>query len=853
MVNRVLEMISVETDFDKSVNVLLSMTGRELHSDRCYVCMFHDNCSYSVNTHEWVSRPELAEIQNLQHVPMPDDNWMRLLARREPVVIVDTSIPPDNFHKTIAILAPQNIKSIFVVGLWAGGKLSGILGVDYVDHSQAFSENILQTLTNAARLYDIVCERYRNHQEIERKNTELRNREALFDLIINALSANIFVKDADDHFRYVMANRKFADFVGKSANEVVGKTDRDLFASQDDCEWFESRDAEIMKSGQSRNFPETVYGADQKKYQFQTIKTPCVGPTGEKLLLGISVDTTPNVDLSKSREIIRQCLETLVLNPNLEDGVSRSIEQVREYVKADRIYIFQFDFAQNTGSIYKEFCNQGRPRLLSGLQWVPLSSAFDWKNTFRENCFMNVPDAQEETSLKRFGSYYGKIVLELDCRSLYCHRLLIDGKLWGYLGIVYENSPRILNSNELDFVQSAARFVEIMIRHEHMQSELLQALKEAKSAEKAKSYFLATMSHEIRTPLNAVIGFSEILKDGTLPPETQKSYLNDISVAGNALLALINDVLDLSKLEAGQMVFSPGETDFPALVSEVLTVFQQWLRDKKLKTEIHIDPMPTLLLDKGRMRQILFNLMGNAVKFTDRGHIDFTCSFTPSGDSSGTLRFSLADTGCGISEEDQKRLFQPFVQSNAVRGTQAERNGTGLGLAIIRRMLERINGEITLESKLGQGSVFTVEMRKVEYVVKRHVNVSGEAAPLETPHHISGKVLVVDDVVMNLKVTQAMLKKIGVESEIANGAEAALACLEKTDIKLVLCDLWMPVMNGDELARKIRKLYSDRKIKIAALTADTETGSAFDMSEFDAVLHKPVNMGRLRELLANLG
>ena len=384
--------------------------------------------------------------------------------------------------------------------------------------------------------------------------------------------------------------------------------------------------------------------------------------------------------------------------------------------------------------------------------------------------------------------------------------------------------------------------------------ELQLSRDEAKQAEKAKSYFLATMSHEIRTPLNAVIGFSEILKDGTLPPETQKSYLNDISVAGNALLSLINDVLDLSKLESGQMVFTPVETDFPALVKEVSMIFQQCFRDKKLKNIIRINPMPTLLIDKLRMRQILFNLVGNAVKFTEHGHIEFSGSFTPVGDSSGTLCFSIADTGCGISEEDRKRLFQPFVQSNAIRGTQTAHNGTGLGLAIIRRMLERLNGEITLKSEPGKGSTFTVTMREIGYLVKHHVNEPDVSEPLSVSPLISGQVLVVDDISMNLRVTGAMLKKIGVDSVIANSPEAALKCLrENNRITLVLCDLWMPEMNGDELARKIRKLYPARMLKLVALTADTENGETFDMNAFDGILHKPVNVEALRKTVAEFG
>lgn len=853
LVNRALEMISVENDFDKSVNSLLEMIGQNLHANRCYVCRFTDNDAYSDNTHEWVSNPSLAEIQSLQHVPTPD-TFYTFLRQGKPIVINDTRKPSENFDDILEFLRRQHIKSIFVIDLHLDGKLAGFLGIDFTESFHVFNEAIHQMLGNATKLYGIACERAKNLRLIEEKNVELRNQAALLDLVINSQPAHIFAKNADDHFRYVMANRRFADFVGKPLNEIVGKTDCELFANSEDTQWFEQRDMEVMSCGMSQNFPESAVGSDGKRVQFQTVKTPCIGPTGENLLLGISLDITRMANLNESHEIIQKCLETLVLNPNLEDGISCAIEQVRKYIGADRIYFFKFDFEKKNDCFRKDFHAQGSCEMFELGKEIPFSTSFDWMTHFRDNCFLSFPDLQEKSILSKFAPFYTQIIRSNDIRSLYGHRLLIDGKLWGYVGIVYEKHKRVLDHDELNFVQSAARFVEIVIQHEHMQSELLRALKEAKAAEKAKSYFLATMSHEIRTPLNAVIGFAEILKDGTLPAETQKSYLNDISLAGQALLALINDVLDLSKLEAGQMVFTPVETDFSVLVNEVSAIFKQRFSEKKLENIICIDTMPTLLLDKLRMRQILFNLIGNAVKFTDKGHIEIRGTFTPVGDSSGTLCFSVSDTGCGISSEDQKRLFQPFVQSNAIRGTTVAQSGTGLGLAIIRRMASRCNGEISLESEPGKGSKFTVTMRDIGYVIKRHVSTPKTKESVFATHPIKGRVLVIDDVDLNLKVTAAMLRKIGIDSSTANSPEEALELLKQSDnFTVILCDLWMPLMNGDKLARKIRRLYPERKLKLIALTADTETNGNFDMSEFDAVLLKPITIESLQKTFLTTG
>ena len=170
--------------------------------------------------------------------------------------------------------------------LRCSGELCGFLGVDFVDHYNTFSDSMLQMLKNAAKLYNIVCERSGNLKLIEEKNEELRSREALLNKVINSLSANIFAKNADDKFRYVIANQHFADFVGKKPEEIIGKTDRDLFDRIEDQDWFESNDKNVILSGKSQSFPETVFNAQGQKIKRQTVKTPCSAPNGKKTAAG---------------------------------------------------------------------------------------------------------------------------------------------------------------------------------------------------------------------------------------------------------------------------------------------------------------------------------------------------------------------------------------------------------------------------------------------------------------------------------------------------------------------------------------------------------------------------------------
>ncbi len=382
------------------------------------------------------------------------------------------------------------------------------------------------------------------------------------------------------------------------------------------------------------------------------------------------------------------------------------------------------------------------------------------------------------------------------------------------------------------------------------QKRLVAAVEKAQNADRAKSYFLATMSHELRTPLNAVIGFSELLQNEKLPQEEHDDYLHSINLAGNSLLMLINDVLDLSKLEAGRVVFTPQATDLKKVLEETQAVFQYKVKQKRLNLSVVCEDVPPLKLDGLRVRQIMLNLIGNSVKFTEHGGIKVGVEFRKTKDGIGDLQVDVCDTGIGIAPGAREKIFAPFVQSDALRDSHAY-NGTGLGLAISRRLAEQMGGCIRLESEVGRGSRFTLELNNVE------IDAPGEAAvPDEAESHDlyadfeHAKILLVDDVEMNLKVLQAMLRKMDMECVCANSPSEALEILKKDKgFRLVLTDLWMPGMNGDELARKIKSLDGGADIRVIAVTADAEIRRNFDTGSFSGVLLKPLTREKLESVL----
>ncbi len=382
--------------------------------------------------------------------------------------------------------------------------------------------------------------------------------------------------------------------------------------------------------------------------------------------------------------------------------------------------------------------------------------------------------------------------------------------------------------------------------------QLKEAVEDARAADRAKSYFLSTMSHEIRTPLNAVIGFTEMLQDPEISEKERVEFLNAIKFAGNSLLTLINGVLDLSKLDAGKMKINKTVTDMSKMFNETLLIFKQKAAEKDLTLKLECsEKLPLLTVDQARVRQILLNLLGNAMKFTHSGGVVVNTRFTPDNDEKGTFVFSVSDTGIGISEDFKEKLFMPFTQQDAIRGGNRKYEGTGLGLSICHKLLNVLDGNISVDSIEGKGSTFTVTLRNVSYEIQTNDTVV--PAPAQRPKNADKdgrfRVLVVDDQPANLMLLNSLLRRNGLKSIAVESGKEALQLLEEREFDVVLTDLWMPEMNGMELAMKIRERMKDTDLKIFAITADVDADSNFKLELFNGIMLKPLSGERVKRLL----
>jgi signal transduction histidine kinase/ActR/RegA family two-component response regulator len=368
----------------------------------------------------------------------------------------------------------------------------------------------------------------------------------------------------------------------------------------------------------------------------------------------------------------------------------------------------------------------------------------------------------------------------------------------------------------------------------------------AQEANAAKSAFLATMSHEIRTPLNGVLGMVDVLRETRLDNK-QHSYLEKIHLSGTALLSLIDDILDYSRVEAGQIKLDKRDFDPRHLLQELLFVVSTQAEKKGVGLQMAIDPkVPEVLFgDAGRLRQVLLNLLGNAVKFTDSGEVKLSLEILPEKEGGNRLRFSVSDTGIGIDEEALEHLFDRFHQAD--NSITRRYGGTGLGLAIVRELVTLMGGDIRVESQPGRGSRFQIDLSLP----------TGTKLTQEEEHraHIplpALNILVVDDDGINRLVASELLTRDGHRVVAVDSGAAALSHIDKEAFDIVLMDLGMPEMDGLEATRRLRSAGSS--LPIIGLTAHVlpEQQQACRDVGMNAVIHKPVQAEKLRRLIVNI-
>ncbi|MDD5249030.1 MAG: PAS domain S-box protein [Rhodocyclaceae bacterium] len=424
---------------------------------------------------------------------------------------------------------------------------------------------------------------------------------------------------------------------------------------------------------------------------------------------------------------------------------------------------------------------------------------------------LGVPDIDPNFDAGRFGENIERLSRQ-GGMQFESSNLTKDGRL-----VPVEVTLYYLSGEATKRAARVVAFLKNITQRKEAESMLLQAKQSAEAANAAKTAFLANMSHEIRTPLHVIIGLGHLLRRDLADP-VQLERLDQLAASSDHLLALINDVLDLSKIEAERLIIDRSDFSLGTVVDQVMRMTEGLAREKGLTLTTVIAPdlrVMTLNGDALRLAQVLINLCGNAIKFTDRGGVRLSLDVLAEDAATVTVGFAVADSGIGIAPEDQARLFQPFQQADS--STTRERGGTGLGLAICQRLVGLMGGTIRVDSCLGAGS-------NIRFTLVLPRAAGGDAAADVVPSSAADfrgrHVLCAEDHPLSQEILLEMLEDIGCVAEVAADGAEALACARERSYDLILMDMQMPVMDGLAAARAIRALPAHRSTPIIALTAN---------------------------------
>lgn len=716
-------------------------------------------------------------------------------------------------------------KSTMIARITVKGRFWGGLAVHYVKQRTRFSAADSQMLQVAASLLSMAMERGLAQKEIQQRE---RENQLLVDNTI------IPVAMFDGAGRLLRCNRPYQESIAAIEHDVKPQLLQSIMNGL--------RTSSIQRKINGKIWQIDAHGVTDDSNRLSYI-------------FMFAVDTTESVRRIRRQEASSACMEAILSETEVDSRAFQEvIRVVAGYFSADggNFIHFKPDGVELLASWgFEDIAQPFSGFIMKTREYTGFDE--EWMSRL-EGLDITVDNDLQNIQIGDPGLV--RLVRTTGMGTRCSFKLSHGDRVWGAVSLYFKDPWRTFSQTDYEMLGNFQHTANMMLLKYELTQNLKAERDKAISAEKAKSFFFSCVSHDIRTPLNSIIGFSELLRQGGISGEKAAEYLGNIIFSGNTLMQLINDVLDFASLDAGKLKLYPAMCDFRRLAESVLTVVGDAARDKALFLKLDApDKLPWLKLDAQRISQIFFNLIGNAVKFTRKGGITLHIRFTPDEENgseakkTGLLVFTVQDTGIGIEKKHFDDLLQPFVRIH----TKTPTGGTGLGLSICNLMVAKMGGKITIDSEVGVGSSFTVELPGVEYQTEAPAEIERPGERKSLPESFDLSLLLVDDAELNLKVLEALCRKLGVRDvQTASSGQEAIAKMNDSIFDAVLTDVWMPNMNGNELAAEIRRNPAWRDLPVYALTADVEMRKQENPAPFTGILLKPLRTENVAELLLNI-
>ena len=737
-------------DFKAALQEITEASVQNIGIERSSVWLY-DKTSTKIQCLDLFEKSRNQHSEGVELLAADYPAYFQALQQDQPIAADDAHTDPRTREFSESYLTPLGIKSMLDIPIRIQGQTTGVLCLEHVGTARHWTPEDQNFARSLADLVSLAIEA----RDRKQAQGALKANQDFLAQVLNSVTDPIFVKD--QQHRWTMVNNAFCQMMGQPREALLGKSESDFFPkSETDVFW--KHDDLVFTTGTEHEKEETITDFGGTVHTILTKKIAFTDASGNRALVGVIRDITERKrteetlrQMAQREKAIARVIQHMRQTLNLETIFTATTQELRQLIKCDRIVVYRFNpdwsgefVAESVGGEWIPLMRQQHndPTLTKDILEDPrcpvktLSSSNDSvEDTYlqetqggayrRGASYLCVTDIYQA----EFSSCYVNLLEQFQARAYITVPIFCGTKLWGLLATYQNSGPRQWKTAEIKVVAQignqlgvALQQAQLLAQTQRQSEALQQALHAADAANRAKSEFLASMSHELRTPLNAILGFTQVMsRDSSLSTQHQQ-YLGIINRSGEHLLQLINDVLEMSKIEAGRIALNENGFNLIRLLDTLEKMFRLQAETKGLELIFQIAPdIPQdVKTDEGKLRSCLINLLSNALKFTESGSVTLRVSVVRGQESvvssnkqqttnneQQTILFQVEDTGSGIASEEIDLLFEPFGQTQTGRNSQ---QGTGLGLSLSYDIVKAHGGEIKVESNEGEGSEFVVQL-----------------------------------------------------------------------------------------------------------------------------------------------